>query len=119
MYKELTEKLDQIGFTYDKNELKLKVEQAEKYSVVQALIKKAKKISFSLESNQAKSIIAALSETLAPDCQAAEKALEHYNQLGNKEQLEYREQLYMQFIRHSSVFDTVMQLNGEYSRRWF
>lgn len=118
MYRELTEKLDQIGLSYDKDELKLKVKQAEKHSVAQALIKKAKEISFALESNQAKSVIAALSETFAPDCQAAESALSHYSQLMEKEQLEYREQLYMQFIRHTSVFDTVMQLNGEFARRW-
>ncbi|MBU2897457.1 hypothetical protein [Vibrio hepatarius] len=88
MYKELTEKLDHLGLTYDKNELKLKVENVEKYSVAQALIKKAKEISFALESNQSKSIIAALSETLAPNCQAAEQALVQYNQLNDKDKLE-------------------------------
>ncbi|MCG7489205.1 hypothetical protein MHN79_06860 [Vibrio sp. Of14-4] len=119
MYKELTERLDQIGLTYDKDELKLKVDQAEKHAVAQALITKAKEISFALESNQAKSVVAALSETFAPDCQAAVNALLHYSQLNANDQLEYREQLYTQFIRHTSVFDTVMQLNGEYARRWF
>ena len=64
-----------------------------------------KQISFSLESVEAQSVVTALSAfTTIPDAPSAERALEHYSQLNDEQQLEYRQQIYAQFIRQSSMF---------------
>ena len=110
MNNELMTKLEQAGLKSTKNELISKIEQAEREVILQALIQKAKQISFSLESVEAQSVVTALSAfTTIPDAPSAERALEHYSQLNDEQQLEYRQQIYAQFIRQSSMFKKLMQ----------
>ncbi|MBU2899034.1 hypothetical protein [Vibrio hepatarius] len=112
MDKELIKKLEKTGLTSVKNELMSKAKQAERELVLHALVQKAKKISFSLESTQARSVITALSVfTTIPNSASAERALEHYSKLSGREQLEFREQIYAQFIRQSTMFNKIIEKN--------
>ncbi|WP_235676504.1 MULTISPECIES: hypothetical protein [Vibrio] len=119
MYHDLFSTLDKLGVTYDKAELQEKIDKLERETVAKTLVQQAKGLNLSLETNQAKTVIAALSRNYSTDPIQAAEALTHYHHMDEDKQRRYRDELYSQFLRQTPEFDTIMQLNGDYAKRWF
>ncbi|OEF48392.1 hypothetical protein BCT01_24250 [Vibrio tasmaniensis] len=113
MYQELSQLLDDIGYAFDKHELKICTIRAQKNKVIKAMIVKAKELNFDISSNLSKSVLSAIVSQEDINEQQAIDVLTKYVISDNIIQREMRESLFLAAMRKSEEFHIVMLLNGE------
>lgn len=117
MYQEVSQLLDDIGYAFDKHELKICTIRAQKNKVIKAMIVKAKELKFDISTNLSKSVLSAIvSQEEITEYQAID-TLTKYVLFDSKEQKEMRENLFLAAMRESEEFHIVMLLNGEGANR--
>ncbi|MEZ9686600.1 hypothetical protein AB4453_23625 [Vibrio atlanticus] len=113
VYQELSQLLDDIGYAFDKHELKICTIRAQKNKVIKAMIVKAKELNFDISSNLSKSVLSAIVSQEDINEQQAIDVLTKYVISDNIIQREMREGLFLAAMRKSEEFHIVMLLNGE------
>ncbi|MEZ8046771.1 hypothetical protein AB6C46_22550 [Vibrio sp. 10N.237.312.C02] len=113
VYQELSQLLDDIGYAFDKHELKICTIRAQKNKVIKAMIVKAKELNFDISSNLSKSVLSAIVSQEDINEQQAIDILTKYVISDNIIQREMRESLFLAAMRKSEEFHIVMLLNGE------
>ncbi|MEZ9129992.1 hypothetical protein [Vibrio atlanticus] len=113
VYQELSQLLDDIGYAFDKHELKICTIRAQKNKVIKAMIVKAKELNFDISSNLSKSVLSAIVSQEDINEQQAIDVLTKYVISDNIIQREMRESLFLAAMRESEEFHIVMLLNGE------
>ncbi|MEZ8747409.1 hypothetical protein AB6D07_22795 [Vibrio sp. 10N.239.312.C11] len=113
VYQELSQLLDDIGYAFDKHELKICTIRAQKNKVIKAMIVKAKELNFDISSNLSKSVLSAIVSQEDINEQQAIDVLTKYVISDNIIQREMRESLFLAAMRKSEEFHIVMLLNGE------
>ncbi|MFA0464548.1 hypothetical protein AB4458_25750, partial [Vibrio sp. 10N.261.45.F1] len=112
VYQELSQLLDDIGYAFDKHELKICTIRAQKNKVIKAMIVKAKELNFDISSNLSKSVLSAIVSQEDINEQQAIDILTKYVISDNIIQREMRESLFLAAMRKSEEFHIVMLLNG-------
>ncbi|MEZ8099247.1 hypothetical protein [Vibrio bivalvicida] len=118
MFQEVTELLDEIGYAFDRHELKMCMIRAQKKKFLKALIEDSRRKSFDLSSNVNKSILASIAST--PDI-SEKKALAELEQYVSKdldENWSHREKLLTSAMRHTEEFRMLLILNGDAAVRY-
>lgn len=113
MYDVLSKQLDEIGYDFDQQELKKRTILAQKKQVIKAMQLEAKRLNFDLFSNQAKTIVAAITAEPEISVKDAVSTLKQYVNSDAYDQQLMRETLFSAAIRISEEFKMVMLLNGE------
>nr|AKN37929.1 hypothetical protein [Enterovibrio norvegicus] len=117
VYQELSELLDEIGYAFDKHELKICTLRAHKNKVIKAMLAKARELEFDMSTNIAKSVLSSIISQEEIDEQEAIEILTDYVTSDVSKQTTMRERLFAAAIRKSEDFHIVMLLNGEGARR--
>ncbi|MCG9727374.1 hypothetical protein [Vibrio brasiliensis] len=117
MYQELSELLDEIGYAFDKHELKLCTLRAHKNKVIKSMLAKARELEFDMSTNIAKGVLSSIISQEEIDEQEAIEILTDYVTSDVSKQTTMRERLFAAAIRKSEDFHIVMLLNGEGARR--
>nr|WP_275660995.1 hypothetical protein [Vibrio brasiliensis] len=117
VYQELSELLDEIGYAFDKHELKLCTLRAHKNKVIKSMLAKARELEFDMSTNIAKGVLSSIISQEEIDEQEAIEILTDYVTSDVSKQTTMRERLFAAAIRKSEDFHIVMLLNGEGARR--
>ncbi|MCG9629057.1 hypothetical protein L1D34_30140 [Vibrio mediterranei] len=117
VYQELSELLDEIGYAFDRHELKICTIRAHKNRVIKRMLVKAKELNFDMSTNVAKSILSSIVSQEDIDEQEAIQILTDYVTSDTSVQITMRERLFAAAIRKSEDFHIVMLLNGEGAQR--
>ncbi|MCY9855460.1 hypothetical protein [Vibrio mediterranei] len=117
MYQELSELLDEIGYAFDRHELKICTIRAHKNRVIKGMLVKAKELNFDMSTNVAKSILSSIVSQEDIDEQEAIQILTDHVTSDTSVQITMRERLFAAAIRKSEDFHIVMLLNGERAQR--
>lgn len=113
MYQELSQLLDDIGYAFDKHELKICTIRAQKNKVIKAMLVTAKELNFDISSNLSKSVLSAIVSQEEMSEKLAISVLTKYVLSNNTVQKEMRGSLFLAAMRKSEEFHIVMLLNGE------
>ncbi|MEX0332956.1 hypothetical protein [Vibrio tubiashii] len=113
MFQEVTELLDEIGYAFDRHELKMCMIRAQKKKVLKALIEGSRKRNFDLSSNVNKSILASIASTPDVSEKSALTELEQYVSRASDEDWSFREKLLANAMRHTEEFRMLLILNGD------
>lgn len=118
MYQEVSQLLDDIGYAFDKHELKICTIRAQKNRVIKAMIVKSKELEFDISTNLSKSVLSAIASQEDITESQAINTLTEYVLCDNKNQKNMRENLFLSAMRESEEFHIVMLLNGEGANRF-
>ncbi|CAK1742504.1 MULTISPECIES: hypothetical protein [Vibrio] len=113
VYQELSQLLDDIGYAFDKHELKICTIRAQKNKVIKAMLVTAKELNFDISSNLSKSVLSAIVSQDEVSEQQAISVLTKYVLGDNTVRKEMRESLFLAMVRESEEFHIIMLLNGE------
>ncbi|MCG9609261.1 hypothetical protein L1D41_06115 [Vibrio harveyi] len=113
MYQEVTDLLDEIGYAFDRHELKMCMIRSQKKKILKAMIAHSHSVGFDLSTNKNKTILASIACTPDLGEDMAIRRLKSYISSDLNQAWNEREELMAGAVRHTEEFNMLLILSGD------